>query len=179
MVNIPKQPGKARYLVMEARGKTSLLQELYQNARDPRWIYLFADTEWQVYLDESPVLLEAREESAEYRWAQQGLKKERLSGLILESSKGMDAVADWLRGRLTVRFEGQRRGLLRFYDPRIWHSLAPQTKPEAEVIERAIYWYGTPGRQRWLMTENPDPIVMSPVPTLDEQQWLALNAASV
>jgi len=178
VVNSSQLPNKSRYLVLESRQKASLLQELYEIADSPRWAYLFADTEWQAYLKESPILLEAVQGSAEYRWALQELREERLSGLILESSKGLEAVARWLRARLTVRIVGQRQGLLRFYDPWIWHRLVPQAKPVAEVIERAIYWHGTAGQQRWLMTENPEPIAMSPEPTLDEQQWLALNATS-
>lgn len=178
MVSTTKQINKTRYLVLEPRHKTPLLQELYEISERPGWLYLFADTDWRAYLKESPILLEAGHDSAEYRWALQGLKQERLSGLILESSKGLDTVARWLRKRLSVRFEGQREGLLRFYDPQIWHQLQPQHKPEADVIERAIYWYGEPGQQRWLTSENPEPIAMSPVPTLDEQRWLALNAIS-
>lgn len=179
MTNSPQLPRKVRYLVLESPNQKMLLQKLYGVSEDPRWVYLFADTQWQAYLKESPILLEAAQDSAEYRWVLQEMKQDSLSGLILESSKGLDAVASWLRARLTVRFGGQRQGLLRFYDPWIWHQLAPRTNPVAEVIEQAIYWYGAPGKQRWLTIENPDPIAMSPAPTLHEQQWLALNAASV
>jgi len=179
MVGTPEQIKKTRYLVLEPRHKTPLLQELYEISESPRWLYLFADTDWQAYFKDGPILLEAAQESAEYRWALKGLKQERLSGLILGSSKGLDAVANWLRERLNVCFEGQREGLLRFYDSQIWHQLKPQSNPEADVIELAIYWHGAPGQQRWLTIENPEPIAMSPAPTLDEQQWLALNATSV
>ena len=176
MVRSTQQTNKIRYLVLEPRHKKPLVKELYQVSANPRWVYLFADTQWQVYLKESPVLLRAHQGSPEYHWALQALKEENLIGLILESSKGLDAVVSWLRARLTVRIDGQREGLLRFYDPWIWHHLAPQTMPVAEVVERAVYWYGAPGQQRWLITENPEPVVMSPSPTLDEKQRQALNA---
>jgi hypothetical protein len=178
MASPPEQFNKTRYLVLEPQHNTSMLQELYEIAESPRWLYLFADTYWHAYRVDGPILLRAEQESAEYRWALQGLKQERLTGLVLESSKGLDAVTNWVRERLNVRFVGQREGLLRFYDPRIWHQLKPQNKSDADVIERAIYWFGEPGQQRWLTTENPEPIVMSPAPTLDDQQWLALNATS-
>lgn len=178
MVNSPKKFNKTRYLVLESQQKKPLLQELYEISESPQWLYLFADTDWQAYLKDGPILLEAGQDSAEYRWALKGLKQERLTGLILESTKELDVVANWLRERLTVRFEGQREGLLRFYDPLIWHQLKPQSKPGAVVIDRAIYWYEELGQQRWLTTENPEPIAMSPAPSLDEQQWLALNATS-
>ena len=90
----------ARYLVLESRQKKTLLQALYNMSDNPRWVYLFADSEWQSYLDESPVLLETAQNSEEYRWALMGLEEERLSGLLLESTQGLDAVASWLRARL-------------------------------------------------------------------------------
>jgi hypothetical protein len=168
----------ARYLVLESRQKKTLLEALYNISDNPQWVYLFADSEWQAYLDESPVLLETAQNSAEYRWALMGLEDERLSGLLLESTQGLDAVARWLRARLTVCFDGNRKGLLRLYDPKIWHRLAVKSKPKANIIERALYWHGKPGQQRWVMDENPEPIAMLPTPILNEQQWLALNDAS-
>lgn len=179
MVSSPELGIKTRYLVLEPIQKRPLLQELYEIAERPQWVYLFADTDWHAYVTESPILLEALEGSAEYRWAVNELKQQSVSGLILESSKGLGEVANWLRARLTVRFDGQRQGLLRFYDPLIWHQLAPQINPAAEVIEQAIYWYGAPGHERWMTTQNPEPIAMLPAPTLDEQQRLALTATNV
>jgi hypothetical protein len=167
-----------RYLVLESRQKKTLLQALYDISDNPQWAYLFADSEWQDYLDESPILLETVQNSAEYRWALMGLEDESLSGLLLESTQGLDAVVSWFRARLTVCFDGDRKGLLRLYDPKIWRSLAVKSMPDAEIIDRAIYWYGKPGQQRWVVDENPEPIAMSPIPTLEEQQWLALNDAS-
>jgi hypothetical protein len=178
MTNSPQLVSNARYLVLESRHGKPLLQDLYEISESPRWVYLFADSEWQAYLDESPILLETAQNSAEYRWALTGLEEERLSGLLLESTHGPDGVVSWLRARLTVCFDGNRKGLLRLYDPKIWHRLAVKSKPEADIIERVLYWHGKPGQQRWAMDENPEPIAMSPMPTLNEQQWLALNDAS-
>lgn len=178
MVKTGEKINRTRFLVLESQHKTPLLQELYQTAEDPSWLYLFADTEWQAYVEEGPVLLEAGQESAEYRWALKALKQGRLSGLILESPKGVDAVARWLRERLTVNIGGQREALLRMYDPLVWHQLAPTTNSSAGVIERVIYRHGTQGHQRWVTTDNPEPIAMSPVPTLDDHQWSALEAIS-
>ncbi|MEO9524090.1 DUF4123 domain-containing protein [Marinobacter alexandrii] len=178
MVKTPEKMNRTRFLVLESQHKTPLLQELYQTAEAPSWLYLFADTEWQAYVEEGPVLLEAGQESEEYCWALKALKQGRLSGLILESPQGLNAVARWLRERLAVNIGGHRQGLLRFYDPLIWDRLEPKTNADAEVIERVIYWHGKPGQQRWMTTENPEPIAMSPVPALNEQQWSALNAIS-
>lgn len=177
MVSSVQEVSRIRYLLLESRQKKPLLQALYEVAENPQWVHLFADTEWHAYLKESPIVLEASQNSPEYQWALRGLKSDTLSGLILESTKGLEAVSGWARERLTVRFDGNRQGLLRFYDPLIWHLLGPRHKPDAEIIDRAIYWYRESGQQRWLMNENPEPIAMSPVPTLDSRQWLALNSS--
>lgn len=169
---------KIRYLVLETNQTIPVTRALYEHAENPDWAYLFADTEWQLYLSESPIIVKAAQHSPEYQWGLKSLKEGQLIGLILESSEGLESVANWLRARLKVRFDGRRHGLLRFYDPRIWHQLSPSSGSEADVIERAIYWYGAPGEERWQTTEKPNLFTMLPMPTLDESQWQALNATT-
>lgn len=176
MGQTPIQPHKIRYLVLEPQGPTHILRELYENSDNPSWLYLFADTDWHAYAEYGPILLAARQDSTEYRWALKGLKEARASGLILESSKGLDEVVGWLRAQLNVRFDGIRQGLLRVYDPLIWHQLASKTKPAEALIERAIYWHGEPGHQRWMTTENPELLATLPVPILEERQLTAVSA---
>lgn len=168
-----------RYLVLESGQRTPIVRMLYEQAENPEWVYLFAETEWQLYLDESPVILKAAQQSSEYQWALAGLKNGQISGLILESEGSFESITKWLRARLKVRFDGQRQGLLRFYDPQIWHQLAPTSKSGADVVQRVIYWLGKPGSERWHTTEWPDPLTMLPMPTLSETQWQALNSANL
>lgn len=169
---------KVRYLVLEARQKPPVVRSLYEQSDNPKWVHLFAETDWQQYLDESPVVLEANQHSPEYQWALKCLKEGGLKGLILESSEGLESVTKWLRARLKVRFDGQRQGLVRFYDPEVWHRLSPAVQEKADVVERVIYWYGDSGEARWLTTERPSPFSMFPVPTLNETQWQALNTVT-
>lgn len=170
------QPQKIRYLVLEPQGPTSLLKGLYEHSDNPSWLYLFSDTDWHAYAEYGPILLAARQDSTEYRWALNELKQGSVSGLILESSGGLDEVVEWLRAQLNVRFDGIRHGLLRFYDPLIWHQLASKTKSAKAVIERVMYWHGEPGHERWMTAENPEPLAAAPVPTLEERQWTAVSA---
>lgn len=175
-VALPKPSSdKVRYLVLEARQNPPVVRSLYEQADNPTWVHLFAETDWQQYLAESPVVLEANQSSPEYQWALKGLKEGRLTGLILESSEGLESVTSWLRARLTVRFDGERQGLLRLYDPEVWQHLSPGTQDQADVIERVIYWYGESGQERWQITDRPNLFTMLPVPTLSETQWQALN----
>lgn len=175
MVLAKPSTDKVRFLVLEAQQKPSVVRSLYEQTDVPKWLYLFAETEWQQYLAESPVVMEAKQQSPEYRWALKGLKEGRLIGLILESSESLESVTSWLRARLKVRFDGERQGLLRFYDPEVWQRLSPVTLDQTDVIERVIYWYVESGQERWLTTDRPNLFAMLPVPTLSETQWQALN----
>lgn len=168
-----------RYLVLESGQRAPIIKMLYEHAENPEWVYLFAETEWQLYLAESPVILEAAQQSPEYQWALTGMKNGQLNGLILESEASFESITKWLRTRLKVRFDGQRQGLLRFYDPQIWHQLAPASKPGADVVQRVIYWFGEPEGKRWHTTEWPDPITMFPMPTLSDAQWKSLSSANL
>lgn len=178
VVLIKPSSDKVRYLVIEASQKPSVVRSLYEQADNPKWVYLFAETDWQQYLAESPIVLEANQHSPEYQWALKGMKEGRLTGLILDSADGLESVTKWLRARLKVRFDGQRQGLLRFYDPEVWHRLSPVVQEQADVIERVIYWHDDSAEARWLTTERPSPFTMFPVPTLNETQWRTLNTAT-
>lgn len=169
---------KVRYLVLESMERKPLLQELYENSESPVWMYLFAETQWQLYLTESPLVVEMPTDSKAYISSIEGLKSGRFSGLELESHHGLQAVTGWLRERLTVRFDRGRIGLLRFYDPVIWHRLTPGTGNAKNVIERVSYWHDAPDQQQWFVSEHPEPVTMLPVPSLEEKQWLALSAGS-
>lgn len=176
MNNHPLKESGIRYLVLESRERKPLVQALYENSESPAWEYLFAETEWQPYMSESPLVIEMLANSTAYSWAMEMLESGRFSGLILESQHGLRGVTAWLRERLTVRFDGRRMGLLRLYDPLIWHRLTPVTRKDNSAIECVWYWHGTPNEQRWLVSKYPEPVTMLPVPSLEEHQWLALNS---
>lgn len=167
------------YLILESRSSEAILQQVYATETDPVWEYLFAHTEWEPYLHESPIVLQALRDSDLYRWARQGLENNELSGLILDSTQELRAVADWTRQRLSVQFDSDRRGLLRFYDPLIWHRLAPAERSREEVVSSVTYWHGLPEDGRWLTSVNPEPVTMGSTPMLEAHQWQALNSADV
>jgi hypothetical protein len=172
------QEDTTRYLILEAiRGET-LLSTIYEKELQPVWHYLFEDTEWAPYKHQGPLIVEARQSSELYRALLAGLKDStKMTGLILESDKGMDKVAEWARARLTVRLDKDRTALLRFYDPVIWHKLEPGEKANENPIGRAIYWHGSAGEGRWVMNPYPDPLTMSEMPILEPEQRKALAPA--
>lgn len=172
------QADTIRYLILEAiRGET-LLSTIYENESQPVWAYLFEETEWAPYKHQGPVIVEAMQSSELYRALLAGLKGSRkITGLILESDKGMDKVAGWARARLTVRLDKDRTALLRFYDPVIWHKLEPGENANDNPIGRAIYWHGSAGEGRWIINVHPDPLTMNEMPILEPEQRKALAPA--
>lgn len=145
-----------RYLILESDSPESLLQQLYEIEPNPEWEYLFAHTDWAAYWQESPILLKAYEDSALRRWALQGFESERWVGLVIESDQSFQMVADWARLKLSVQLEGGGKGLLRFYDPLVWHRLAPSAQGDGSATTRVSYWHGEPGEGRWLTVNQPD-----------------------
>jgi hypothetical protein len=166
------------YLILEAIRGQGLLSTIYESESQPVWAYLFEETEWAPYKHQGPVIVEARQSSELYRALLAGLKDStKMTGLILESDKGMDKVAEWARARLTVRLDKDRTALLRFYDPVIWHKLDSREKPNDNPIGRAIYWHGSAGDGRWVMNVHPDPLTMNEMPILESDQQKALAPA--
>ncbi len=172
MARMPRQGDDTLYLILESvgasagksAGSKSLLQMLYQQSEAPVWERLFSDTQWAPYEDESPLVIQATPDSDLYWWALKGLGKTgQLSGLIVESDENLEAVLRWARERLTVTLEAERKGLLRFYDPLVWHSLKPRNTGQQGIINSVVYFHGNPEEGSWRTSQNPEPLTMSPV----------------
>jgi len=179
MVALPRPTsGKVRYLVLESPAGKPLLRKLYEHHEAPVWQHLFNETLWAAYVDESPVVVQAAQESEMYKWALNELKlNNELSGIVIESDETMDAVVAWVRERLIVAFDGGRKGLLRFYDPLIWHRLKPRNIGEHGPIKQVIYWHGRSHEGRWLVSRNPEPVTMAGTPVLEPEQLKRLSLA--
>lgn len=162
---------KVRYLVLESLTGGSILKKLYEHDESPVWQYLFSETPWAPYLEESPIIVQACQDSDLYKWVLMELKlNTELSGIIIESDKTLDSVMSWARERLTVAFNGVRKGLLRFYDPVVWHQLRPRNIGENGPVRQVIYWHGNPYEGRWLISRNPEPVTMAGTPALEQEQ---------
>lgn len=169
-------PDKIRYLVLESPIGEPLLQMLYEHDESPVWQYLFSDTPWAPYLDESPVVVQTTQDSDLYKWVLKKLKaNNEVSGLIIETEENLEFVVNWARARLTVAFDDVRKGLLRFYDPVIWHRLKPRNIGEEGPVRQVIYWYGSALEGRWLISQNPEPVTMAGTPVLEPGQLKRLN----
>jgi len=176
VVSAKPSSDRVHYLVLEARQNPPVVRSLYEQAENPNWVYLFAETDWQQYLAEGPVVVQAAQDSELYKWALKELKLNNgLSGIVIESDEAMNSVVDWARERLTVGFDGSRRGLLRFYDPLVWHRLNPRNIGEQGLVRQVIYWHGSPQEGRWLVSRNPEPVTMAGTPVLEPEQLRRLG----
>lgn len=166
------------YLLIEGAGNKSLLEALYEQSETPIWSLLFSETQWAPYKDESPLVIQTVRDSVFYQWALKGLGKTgELRGLIIESDASLEEVLEWARARLTVRLDGASSGLLRFYDPLVWHKLAPRDTGQQGTVKRVVYWHGGFEDGSWLTSQNPEPVTMSGSPTLEPEQLQNLNLA--
>lgn len=180
MARRSKQGDNILYLILESAGSKSLLQTLYEHCESPVWQLLFSETQWAPYEDESPLVIQTTRDSDLYRWALKELEKTgELSGLIIESDESLETVLRWARERLAVTLGGTRKGLLRFYDPLIWHSLKPRDIGQQGIVNCVVYLHGSPEDGEWLTSQNPEPVTMAEVPTLEPEQLHNLGLASV
>ncbi|AZR41413.1 hypothetical protein MTMN5_01963 [Marinobacter salarius] len=174
----PEQGDDMLYLILEGVGNDSLLKALYEQCEAPIWELLFSETQWAPYKDESPLVIQTARGSAFYQWALKGLGKTgELRGVIIESDASLEAVLQWARARLTVTLGDTRNGLLRFYDPLVWHRLAPHDTGREGTVKRVVYWHGGPEDGSWLTSQNPEPVTMVGAPTLEAEQLQNLNLA--
>lgn len=128
------------YMLLECDKQT--LQRIYRLESEPEPYELFANTELAAHVEQGPWLMRlspASEWLAAYSSAPQ-----QWSGLLLSSMRPVQELLAHLRKMLVVPFDGQRKGVLRYYDPRVASYLFPATA-EADAwlgpIEQLI-WHG-------------------------------------
>ena len=159
MTMMPKLNRKTVFVILEGQPKRPVLPILYDLEPQPHWQYLFADTEWSPYQSESPLLVNTDAGSPFLRRVVDDMQSpEGWRGLILESADGFDAVLSWAQQRLTVAFAPPRTGLLRYYDPLIWHELCSACEITGRTIHYGHYWLEEGDSGRWCLSEYPEPV---------------------
>lgn len=158
--DLQQQQNQQTYLLLEKSNIVDVRQTLYQHESTPQWVPLFADTQWAVYMDESPALIQVHPKSSLFKWAIGAMADSNsLRGLVVESFAELDVVAEWSRQRLTVNFDASRMGLLRFYDPLVWVALEPQCLDNHAGVSRVHYWQGHTGKGGWAFSDNPEFVI--------------------
>ncbi|MGE6793729.1 DUF4123 domain-containing protein [Pseudomonas guineae] len=129
-----------RWLLLEY--KDDLLERLYRSGSNPDPYRLFDDTELTPYADHGPLLVNAAENSA---IADDFIARpDDWAGLQIDSSQPLHAVLRHLRHILFVGFDSERKGVLRYSNPRT----ASYFFPALEEGELSI-WLGPIRRLSW------------------------------
>lgn len=168
--------GRNIYPLLDDKRETPVRKALYGLEGNPQWQPLFEETEWSVYSAESPLFIRTDNPSKFLDWTLDSLSSDQVNGLILESDADFETVLGWARQRLTVGLGGVRRGLLRFYDPRVWHQLAPRDIGKACCIQRVHYWQVSGVDGRWAVSHNPEPVDLGRATSLEPEQVRAPTA---
>lgn len=171
----PRLNSKIVFVIIEGHPKRPVLPVLYDLEPQPHWQYLFADTEWGPYQSESPLLIKTDAGSPFLRSVIDDMQSpEGWRGLILESQDNFDTVLSWARQRLTVAFDPPRTGLLRYYDPLIWHALCKAGDRVGETIQHGHYWLDDGDVGNWHTSAKPEPVAEPATSGLSPEQHQAL-----
>lgn len=174
--DLQQQKNQQTYLLLEKSNTVDVGQALYQHEDTPQWVPLFAGTQWEDYMGESPALIQVHPESSFFKWAVSAMADSgSLRGLVIESAVDLGVVAEWSRQRLTVNFDESRMGLLRFYDPLVWMTLEPQCLDNHAMVSRVHYWQGHIGKGGWAFSDNPEFVIPGKPAKLDKTRANAIR----
>lgn len=178
----PSVTGKI-YLLLEHSDEK--LERVYTLEQAPEPISLFADTELAAYQEHGPLLLSLSGSALldDYRTAPDGWR-----GLLMSSSQPLEELLEHLRRMLVVSFDGNRKAVLRYYDPRVASYFFPACDAESVAawlgpIQQLIWHGGTwadsaQGLAHWhsLNNLNGTTVVEQPLPIpLNQPQANALE----
>lgn len=154
----------------------NLLPELYRLGEDPDPIRLFDGTELATCEEESPLLINAQANPSLLAAVQNGPLA--WPGLLLESTGSAEILLAHLRQILFIRFDQERRGVLRYSRPRTASYFFPACDAETLSIWlgpiQRLSWYGgtwhehADGQAAWRYVENPQASLWRPATTTQE-----------
>lgn len=135
-------PYLATPLYMLLEWDEALLQRIYQLETDPRPQALFAETELASHIEHGPWLMQLTPDSpwlSDYRQT-----PEQWPGVLLSSSQPVEQLLAHLRKMLVVQFSGNRKGVLRYYDPQVASYLFMATEAVATWLGpiEQLLWHG-------------------------------------
>lgn len=153
-----------------------LLPELYRLGEDPDPIRLFDGTELAACEEESPLLINAQANPSLLA----ALLNEPLTwpGLLLEATGTTEGLLAHLRHILFIRFDQERRGVLRYSRPRTASYFFPACDAETRPLWlgpiQRLSWYGgtwhdhADGREAWQQIDSQQAQMWHPGTTAQE-----------
>jgi hypothetical protein len=148
--------------------KDSLLPRIFQLSAAPKLALLFDTTELATYRDQSPILVTCTDCSSLLETAQN--TPEDWPGLLIESDYSTEILLAHLRQILFIRFDGNRRGVLRYSSPTTASYFFPACSAGS-----LSHWLGPIRRLRWYGATWPDQALhesnWQECENLDAGQW--------
>jgi hypothetical protein len=126
----------------------SLLQRIYQLEPDPQPYALFSGTELDAHLAQGPWLIQLASDSSVLSAYRQS--PEQWPGVLLSSAQPVEELLAHLRQMLVVQFEGNRKGILRYYDPLVASYLFPATDAITSWLGpiEQLFWHSATWAER-------------------------------
>ncbi|PAU60432.1 DUF4123 domain-containing protein [Pseudomonas indica] len=172
------------YLLLEH--DDDLLQRVYEQEPSAVPQRLFANTELDAHRDQGPLLVPLSTDDAllaAYRSAPSDWP-----GILLACDRPEAELLEHLQRLLIVRFDGNRKALLRYYDPRVASYFFPacdvQSSPAWLGPIRQVAWHGgtwadsAADEATWHCLNNPEAANATPMTApmpLDDRQTRALE----
>lgn len=100
-----------------------LLPALFRQMNNPDFVELFDSTELAAYANFSPLLVTDDSDGTLLKALETA--PDDWPGLVIESEHGTQAVLQHLRRLLIVRFEENRKGMLRYWSPKVAERFFP------------------------------------------------------
>lgn len=142
-----------------------LLEIVYQHEIEPDPSFLFARTPLAELRNHGPILVRLSAQSSLLRFLKEA--PDRFKGLLITTQADRSILLEHLQALLQVKFDLQRRALLRYYDPVVasyfWPSIeADETATWMGPIQKIVWYGGTWANKverklRWYELEQPHP----------------------
>lgn len=144
---VAAQPGERYWLVVEQHSET--LGRLYALDSTPDIAWLFDETRYASARDVSPLVVATQPGTALWNAYVEGQGAAPLAGIAVASYSERDVMLRHLRHRLDAKFYGNRRGLLRYYDPWVAAHLFADAPSSLWLGPLSgLFWYGGTFHQR-------------------------------
>lgn len=129
-----------KWMLLEPREQP--LAESFRRVDYPDFVSLFDTTELSIYSELGPLLIADDSDALLSQWVHQ--VPAEWPGLIIESEHSSEDLRAHLRHILIVRFEQTRKGVLRYWNPKVAASFFP-----ACTDENLTDWLGPISRLQW------------------------------
>lgn len=131
------------YLLLDGARFDDIFAFLYKTDSHPEYIPLYRGTYYESVMEGGPCLVKAPLKGNLLSWyIEEGAKE--MKGLLLSSELPLQELAKHFQQFLEVRIQNKEVVLFRFYDPCVFHALAPfpNKQPIVQLLKplQQVFW---------------------------------------